>query len=969
MAKATRRQPGRFEEIGVSGLHVYGGFVNEEFLKELNGDRGRRKLREMADNDATIGAVLNAIGLTLRSVIWEAVPAEDAPEEAAKAEAEFVESIFDDMSHTWDDFLTEVLSFLVFGWSYHEIVLKRRVGPYEADPSKRSEYTDGRIGVRKLPTRAQETLLRWELQDDGGIAGLWQVPPNGGETRYVPIERALLFRTVSNKNNPEGKALALDTPILTKDGWKTMGTVAVGDAVFAADGRLTYVSEKSPVWHDRECFEVCFNSGETIISDAEHLWSVSSANDRNHTGRPPRVLSTREIYEKFKSNKTACLSPGLPTATDQPRQWLPLDPYVLGYWLGDGDTQGGGITVHKDDWDSLRWNVEAAGFDVTFDGDKRAYVKGLLPKLRQAGVYKNKHIPDAYLRGSVDQRIALLQGLMDSDGSSPVGRRPSYFCNSKKALIDGFIELVSSLGAIPMRTSQCGSDRPNKKINGVPIKRSKTAYRVSFWAPFAAHRLKRKAAAQTYSHVSDRMGRFFIRDIRPAERHDTVCIEVSNSDHLFLVGKTLIPTHNSIIRNAYESWYFLRHIRPVEATGIERELAGLPVVKIPARYVNATDGADLTVLNAYKKVARDLKFNEQGGLVIPSDMYPDVDGNPSSAPLVSVDLLKGGGQRAIDTNAVKMGYKQDIANSVLAGFILLGSEGGSYALSKDKSSFFLRACEAILSRIESVINRFLIPRIWDLNGLDRALMPEYRPGRLAAPDLGALGSFVQQLAAAGAPLFPDTDLENRLREDADLPPVSPEAMEYREEENAAATAAAEAAMRGAVEPADVGDAGNGDVTKALPQTLYVRRDVLNADEIRAWAKSQGLNATLPADDMHVTIAYSKTPVDWMKMGTSPDVVAVMPGGMRFLELFGEEKNALVLGFTSKDLSDRHAFMCDQGASWDWPDYQPHITITYHTADVDVKQMQAYPGLIILGPEVFERIEENWQDKIEEVSTS
>ncbi|MFO0271539.1 MAG: hypothetical protein ACK53W_13510, partial [Gemmatimonadota bacterium] len=182
---------GPFGEIGVAGLKIASGYVYEEFLPQLRGRLAAVTYREMSDNDATVGAVLMAVELLSRAVVWRVDPVDDSAE--ADAAAVFAKSLMDDMSHTWEDFVAEAMTMLTFGWSLHEIVLKRRVGPLERDPSRRSKYTDGLIGIRKLAPRAQETLLRWDTQDDGGIAGMIQLPPYGGGDRYIPIERALLF--------------------------------------------------------------------------------------------------------------------------------------------------------------------------------------------------------------------------------------------------------------------------------------------------------------------------------------------------------------------------------------------------------------------------------------------------------------------------------------------------------------------------------------------------------------------------------------------------------------------------------------------------------------------------------------------------------------------------------------------------------------------------------------------------------
>lgn len=205
MAKAPKKDKA---ELGVSGLTQYSGFVSEEFLPQLQGVKGVKVFRAMTDNDPIIGAVLSAIGLILRAVKWDAAASEENKENPEAEELRvFALSLLDDMSHSFEDFISEAITMLSFGWAWHELVIKNRVGPDESDPTKRSRHTDGRIGIRKLAPRAQESLDRWEFDEDGGIRGMWQRPPNGMVGRgdvFLPIERGLLFRTTSRKNNPEG---------------------------------------------------------------------------------------------------------------------------------------------------------------------------------------------------------------------------------------------------------------------------------------------------------------------------------------------------------------------------------------------------------------------------------------------------------------------------------------------------------------------------------------------------------------------------------------------------------------------------------------------------------------------------------------------------------------------------------------------------------------------------------------------
>lgn len=150
---------------------------------------------------------------------------------------------------------------------------------------------------------------------------------------------------------------------------------------------------------------------------------------------------------------------------------------------------------------------------------------------------------------------------------------------------------------------------------------------------------------------------------------------------------------------------------------------------------------------------------------------------------------------------------------------------------------------------------------------------------------------------------------------------------------------------------------------AAPRTLYVRRDVLNAAEIIAHFKAQGFRTALPADDLHVTIAYSRNPVDWMAMGSAwDDEVKIPRGGPRLMERFGE---ARVLLFNSNMLRWRHNEMVEAGATWDHPEYQPHVTISYDPEAPDLADVKPYQGEIILGPEIFQEVKEDWQSDIEE----
>ncbi len=194
-----------FREAGSTGLRRSIGYVLEEFLPQLQGYRAIQTYREMRDNDPVVGAILFAIDKLVRQVKWRVQPASGSEDD--RRAAKFVESCMMDMNHTWEDLISEIMSMLPYGWSYHEIVYKRRKGPSAKDSSSRSKYDDGLIGWRKIPIRSQDTRQEWKFDENGGIVAMVQSAPPDFTLREIPITKALLFRTTAEKNNPEGRSV------------------------------------------------------------------------------------------------------------------------------------------------------------------------------------------------------------------------------------------------------------------------------------------------------------------------------------------------------------------------------------------------------------------------------------------------------------------------------------------------------------------------------------------------------------------------------------------------------------------------------------------------------------------------------------------------------------------------------------------------------------------------------------------
>lgn len=194
-----------FKQLGTTGLQRHGGYVYEEFLVNLRWPYAGRIYQEMADNDPVVGSVIFLAEMLIRKTNWTVKAASD--KKADKKAAEFLESCMNDMDVSWADTINEILSMFTYGFSFHEVVYKLRKGPDSANPKYSSKYTDGRIGWKGLPIRAQSTLLEWEFNDSGDVLAFVQQAPPNYRVISIPLDKGLLFRTRISRDNPEGKSL------------------------------------------------------------------------------------------------------------------------------------------------------------------------------------------------------------------------------------------------------------------------------------------------------------------------------------------------------------------------------------------------------------------------------------------------------------------------------------------------------------------------------------------------------------------------------------------------------------------------------------------------------------------------------------------------------------------------------------------------------------------------------------------
>jgi phage terminase large subunit-like protein len=386
------------------------------------------------------------------------------------------------------------------------------------------------------------TLQPWQAFVVGSIFGWRQGELRRFRNAYVSVAR---------KN---GKALALDTPLPTPKGWTTMGAIQVGDWVFDESGQPTRVTFASEIMYGRPCYEVQFSDGESMVADADHLWKTDSRWRGVGIRTTAEIANTiyagsRDDRREHRHAVALAESLRLPEAT------LPVDPYVLGVWLGDGHTAAARLTLSRRDHEIAK-EVMAAGVPLSqragttttvmdysmSDGDRSQQSRdtSLQATLRELGVLGNKHIPGVYLRASSDQRLALLQGLMDTDGYvSAVGQ--CEFTSTKHALAANVVELVHSLG---MKTS---ITERRAMLSG---KDCGPYWRIMFWAyqDRPVCRLGRKRLR--LKPRPDRPTRASRRHIVGAEATATVpvrCIQVSSPSSLYLAGRSMIPTHNTTL--------------------------------------------------------------------------------------------------------------------------------------------------------------------------------------------------------------------------------------------------------------------------------------------------------------------------------------------------------------------------------------------------------------------------------------
>ena len=438
---------------------------------------------------------------------------------------------------------------------------------------------------------------KWKNEVTPYLAGIM-------DASFFPSVRTIILCKAPQVGGP----LALDTKIPTADGWKQMANICIGDIVFNESGRPCKTTHVSEIFTGRDCFEITFSDGSKIVSDASHLWTVTDDNDR----RRPKIktLTTGEIsgsYSKKEGNKrrnryVIPVSPPLQTDVSD----LPISPYALGVWLGDGNKASNQITSHDDDVKEMALNISESGHRCVVR--KPAWCKGNVSniiierignknhntcirghnlsevgtfinprgvlicrecqrqhskhhqygfvmdpvtrrsfynKLKDLSLINNKHISAVYLRASYMQRLELLQGLMDTDGNIAKDGGHCEITIADAGLCRDIYELLMTLG-IKATTST----RVCHKTGWGIIKNPQIHYRISFtaYADRPIFKLKRKVSLMIPFEKAGRPSetrRRRIVHVRQVESVPVRCIGVDSDNQLFLAGESMIPTHNT----------------------------------------------------------------------------------------------------------------------------------------------------------------------------------------------------------------------------------------------------------------------------------------------------------------------------------------------------------------------------------------------------------------------------------------
>lgn len=348
-----------------------------------------------------------------------------------------------------------------------------------------------------------------------------------------------------------GKALAFDTPVLTRQGWKKHGSLSLMDEVIAPDGSFVKVLAIHPACEME--YEVSFTNGEKVICHGNHEWEVY-----NRHRQKTELLETKAMVNDFdnhakgRSHRYHYLLPERKPVLGE-NKVLPVDPYVLGVWLGNGRNSNPDICGAAEDTALIVPQFERAGYSPSWSvkhgttGVMYYGFKTLREGLQSIGMCHSrrrtpKHIPEEYLTASLEQRLSLLAGLLDTDGTLRREEHRYVFSTTEESLKDGFISLISTFGW------RCSVVPYAPKVSSSGIKGQKTIWAIGFNPAFEIPCVIPRKQLKEFSQLR----RIAISDIRPISGQQGNCITVEGG--MYCVGRQLIPTHNSTMCIMFVTW-------------------------------------------------------------------------------------------------------------------------------------------------------------------------------------------------------------------------------------------------------------------------------------------------------------------------------------------------------------------------------------------------------------------------------
>jgi predicted phage terminase large subunit-like protein len=353
------------------------------------------------------------------------------------------------------------------------------------------------------------------------------------------------------------KLLASSTPILTPQGWTTHGQLKEGDLVYHSSGNTTKVISRHP--NDVANILITFTNGESIKCNEDHIWAVYDRYRHRNTVKNYDTKTLIDLWNQSNQDRSRFQLPNI-SALEKPSANLPLHPYFLGLWLGDGHSKAPRITHHAADLQSIERLAEL-GFSVTSNQNKGVDAidsyfghQDLPRKLKELNVWGNKHIPEIYIHSSIEQRCELIAGLIDSDGH--VGARDRVrIVNTNWQIIEGAYEILLSLGQRPhiYEAEPSINNYGNWNIQG-KLKVYTLAFQPTIPFPTAIPRKKISRLC-----LQPKIGFKKIEYLPEEDWEIGNCITVEAEDGMYLCGKNLIPTHNSSIINiAFPVWSWIQ---------------------------------------------------------------------------------------------------------------------------------------------------------------------------------------------------------------------------------------------------------------------------------------------------------------------------------------------------------------------------------------------------------------------------